>query len=148
MKYDGIVWICYDLARQFRYYIHHTFTSHPTLHLGFTVHNQETAIQQQTMNHITSYNYSKVILQTRSSKKTTTLPKKPHCSHRCVFPQKPVPAAFGQILAAEANAWERKSELCRGSGDKTGELDAMQRRFGRTRGLGTARPPVFEGSLN
>ena len=24
MKYDGIVWICYDVARQFRYYIHHT----------------------------------------------------------------------------------------------------------------------------
>eukprot|EP00434_Breviolum_minutum_P020767 symbB.v1.2.018319.t1/scaffold1456.1/size117650/9 len=34
-----------------------------------------------------------------------------------------------EILAAEANAWERKSELCRSSGDKTGELDAMQRLF-------------------
>ena len=42
----------------------------------FTVHNQETAIQQQTMNHITSYNYSKVILQTRSSKKNNYPPKK------------------------------------------------------------------------
>ena len=39
-----------------------------------------------------------------------------------------------QILAAEANAWERKSELCRSSGDKTGELDAMQRRFETERG--------------
>lgn len=34
-----------------------------------------------------------------------------------------------EVLAAEANAWERKSDLCRDSGDKTGELDAMQRLF-------------------
>ena len=32
-----------------------------------------------------------------------------------------------QVLASEADAWQRKSELCRSSGDKTGELDAMQR---------------------
>eukprot|EP00913_Durusdinium_trenchii_P006697 g6294.t1 len=32
-----------------------------------------------------------------------------------------------EVLAAEAAAWERKSELCRSSGDKAGELDGMQR---------------------
>ena len=31
------------------------------------------------------------------------------------------------MLRYEADAWERKSELCRDSGDKAGELDAMQR---------------------
>ncbi|CAK9077556.1 unnamed protein product [Durusdinium trenchii] len=34
-----------------------------------------------------------------------------------------------EVLAAEAAAWERKSELCRSSGDKAGELDGMQRLF-------------------
>ncbi|CAJ1329431.1 unnamed protein product [Effrenium voratum] len=32
-----------------------------------------------------------------------------------------------EVLRYEADAWERKSELCRDSGDKAGELDAMQR---------------------
>lgn len=34
-----------------------------------------------------------------------------------------------EVLRAEAEAWERKAELCKAAGDRVGELDGMQRCF-------------------